>query len=142
MVDYFGVDELLNARQILPNKLPQPKKIAKLEAFFHDKLAVALEDAVDALAKGKRGLNLQADEEMSRWRHLQTRAKAYLGKTRNRDVSSRTERISVEETISPSTAALQHSQVRLLPKGSDAELHFLQERSAQQNVRVKPIISS
>jgi len=79
MVDFFDVDLLLSAQRINADGSSQPKKTAKLEAFYHEKLAIAIEEAVDSMARMKIGRELQADKEMPRWCRLQARAKAYLG---------------------------------------------------------------
>jgi len=139
-VDHFHVDRLLSAPKIGADHLPQPKKVAKLEAFFHEKLAVALEEAVDILTRMKIGQELQADE-MPRWRRLQTRAKQYLGdrqknnirRVKTTDASSRRKRAE-EESTSLSTPVSQPSQTP--PEGllvSDTELDLLHEQMAKRH---------
>jgi len=140
MVDHFHVDRLLSAPKIGADHLPQPKKVAKLEAFFHEKLAVALEEAVDILTRMKIGQELQADE-MPRWRRLQTRAKQYLGdrqknnirRVKTTDASSRRKRAE-EESTSLSTPVSQPGQTP--PEGllvSDTELDLLHEQMAKRH---------
>jgi hypothetical protein len=130
MVDHFDIDRLLSARRISADSLP--KKAAKLEAFFHEKLAVALDEAVNYLTKESR--KLQADEEMPRWRHLQTRAKTYL-EDKQRDKTwtkaanprSKSKSVVAEEGALPSRS-LPSSEGLLL---SDARLDLLQDQMAR-----------
>jgi hypothetical protein len=78
MVDFFDIDRLMSVQKISIDGLRPPKKIAKLEDFFHEKLAIAVDEAVDSLTRMQRGRELKVDDEMPRWRHLRTRAKVYL----------------------------------------------------------------
>jgi hypothetical protein len=133
MVDYFGVDELLSARRISVDKSPQPKKIAKLEAFFHTKLAFALEEAVDFLTRMKMDPGTQTDE-MLRWHHLKIRAKSYLGNGRGdqtRRVNAANTKRVMDQNDLPNLVP-QPSQTS--PEGrlvSTAERGFLQKRLPQ-----------
>ena len=149
MVDYFGVDELLSPRRISVDKSPQPKKIAKLEAFFHTKLALALEEAVDSLTRMKIGSETQINE-MPRWRHLKTRARSYLGNERG----NQTPRVNAANTWSDKKRVVmdQNDLPNLVPQPSQTspegrlvspvEHGFQQERLPQQHVYGKAVARS
>jgi len=144
MVDHFN--HLLSAPKIGVDHLPQPQKVTRVEAFFHEKLAIALEEAVDVLTSMKIGQELQVDE-VPRWRHLQTRAKAYLG-GRQRDSIRPAKITNVSSGRKPvkeerSSPVPQPSQT--LPEGllvSDTELDLLREQMAKRHAHAKPIARS
>jgi hypothetical protein len=148
MVDRLDIDHLLSARKISADSLPQPKKAAKLQAFLHEKLAVAVDEAVNSLTRTKGGRELHADE-MARWHHLQARAKAFLGdkervKTRRAQVANtRSERkdVIVEKSALQSTQRPQpnHNPPEELLV-SDAELNFLYDQEARRQVKAGAIV--
>jgi hypothetical protein len=129
MVDHFNVDHLLNERISL-DELPQPRKVAKLDAFFHSKLAVALEEAVDIVMK----MDPQVDE-IPRWRHLKARAKAYIEdgqggnaqRMRATNRSSRTKPNIVETGIKINVRGSSQKASKSLLLG-DTEIDILQEK--------------
>lgn len=81
IVDHFNLDKLFNSpsndhnKSVLPNK-----KAAKNDAFYHEKLALALEEAVDFLMRGR---DRRDSNQESRWQSLRARARAYLEQRRD-----------------------------------------------------------
>jgi hypothetical protein len=156
MVDRLDVDRLLSAQKIGADSLPQPKKAAKLQAFLHEKLAVAVDEAVNSLTRTKGSQELRADE-MARWRHLQARTKAFLrdkeyAKTRRTQAenapSERKSNIIVEKSALEFTQQLRPNhnppEELLVPPEellvSDTDLDFFYDRPARRHVKARSIV--
>jgi len=97
MVDHLGIDHLLNSRDKIP--VSPSRKAASLDAFHHQKLADAVEEAVDfLLTKGPDRQN----KETPCWQALRARAKAYLKYRQDRsstDVKAITDTSSGKERV-------------------------------------------
>jgi len=148
MVDHLNIDRLLSAQKITSDSLPQSQKAVKLQAFFHEKLAVAVDEAVDSLTRTKGGREPHEDE-MVRWRHLQARAKAFLRdkeclKTRRAQAAnawSERKYVVVEEGALRSSQQPRPSHnppEELLV--SDTDLNFLYNQPARRHVKAKVIV--
>lgn len=93
MVDHFNLNKILGSARVNGKSTAHPNtnnKTAKLYTLYLEKLAVALEEAVGFLMRGRD--RDRQDKERSRWRVLEARAKAYLEQRQEgKAASSRTE---------------------------------------------------